>query len=126
VAGAILEQVPGQVGDDGRRDGWSGLPDIEALQRELDAVDRRVRLRCLERGLLPVAAGHRAPAQLGRRDREHAGAGTPVGDRPRGLTRRLELDQQSQGEARRGVAAGAEGAAGVDDDVDEAVLGVPP
>ena len=126
VARAVPEQIPGQVRHDGRRDRRRGLADVEALQRELHPVRLGVGLRRLERGLLAVTAGDRRPAELGRRDREDAGAGAPVGDRPGRLTRLLELDQQREAEAGRRVAAGAEGAAGIDDDVDQAVLRVPP
>ena len=68
-----------------------------------------------------VVAADRVPAELRGGDREHAGAGAEVGERAAGLARRLQLEQELEAEAGGRVGAGAEGAAGVDDDVDRAL-----
>ena len=121
-----LSRLPVRFATTVRRDRRRPLPHVDPLDRHLDAVRLRVRLRGLQRGELAVAAGDRRPAELGRGDPEHAAAGAPVGDRAGGLAGLLQLDQQREAEPGRRMAAGAEGAARVDHDVDQPVLRVPP
>ena len=72
-------------------------------------------------GWLVVVADDRVPAELGCGDREDAGAGAEVGERAAGLPRLLQLQQELEAEPGGRVGAGAEGLAGVDDDVDRAL-----
>ena len=78
---------------------------------DLDAVHARVLARRLDRGLLDVDAEDRGEPEQRGRDREHAGAAADV---EQGAA--LELLQELQAEPGRRVRAGAERAAGVDDD----------
>jgi hypothetical protein len=70
-----------------------------------------------------VVAGDRVPAELGRRYREDARAGAEVGQRAGGLAGGGQLEQVLEAEAGGRVGAGAEGSAGVDDDIDRALAG---
>ena len=72
-------------------------------------------------GALVVVAVDRVPAELGGGDREHAGAGAEVGQRAARPRRPPPARAELEAEAGGRVGAGAEGAAGVDDEVDRAL-----
>ena len=112
------EQRRGQVRDDRRRRGRHLLAEVEALDRDLDAVRRRVGGRRLDRGGLVVAAADRPPAELRRGDREDPRPVPQSASGPGGEAAIGEREQQLEAAARRRMSAGAEGATGIDDDVD--------
>ena len=68
-----------------------------------------------------VVAPDRAPARAWRRRSRARPSRCPVGQRAARLARGLQLEQQLEAEPRRRVGAGAEGLAGIDDDVDRAL-----
>ena len=115
-----LQQRRGQVRDQRRGGGRRAPAEVEPLELELDPVGARVRCRRLDRRRLAVAADHRRPAELRRRDREHAGAGAEVDERAVRLARVGELEQQLQAHAGGRVGAGPERLARVHADVHRA------
>ena len=91
-----------------------------------DAVGRRVRRRGLKgRGLVVIAA-HRAPAELRRGDRQHAGAGAEVGERAVRLAARLQARAAARGRAGWSGGRRCRRPAGIDDEVDGAARAAPP
>src|SRR6478735_1423238 len=70
-----------------------------------------------------VVGADRGPAQLRSCDGEDAGAGAQVDQLSPGFAGRLQLAKELEAETGGGVGAGAEGLAGVDDDVERALAG---
>ena len=95
-------------------------PPWRTSQREtstLHAVGRRAGAGGVDRFGIEVAGEHRRPAELRRRDREHAAAAAPVGE---GAVRR-QLRQQLERQAGRRVRARPERLPRVDHDVQRAL-----
>ena len=124
-AGDAEQERAQEVGEDERRGrGGAAADEVEALDGDGDAVGLRVLGGRADGLQLVVDAGDRAPAELGRGDRQDAGAAAEVHDAG-GVGRVLDgfVGQQLEAEPRRVVRAGPERLAGIDDQVHQVVAG---
>ena len=100
----LEQQRADEVGEHGRRGRAALAAQSQRRDLERDAVGAGALERRLHRLRLDVAREHRRPAELRRRDRQHAAAAAPVGERARGR----ELGQQLERQPGGGVRAGPE------------------